>query len=115
MVRQPLAFLSGNGPRFAWVVSRLFVDTPNPWKGRLGSLASSLVILKSKKDSLLAVLLFLSGKRESDLRLPYVLLINDFPLIRRVVFPKWDTGGDIFANHFLIGFYPFGNCFSSVY
>ena len=62
MVRQPLAFLSGNGPRLAWGVSRLFVDTPNPWKGRLGSLASSLVILKSKKDSLLAVLLLFERK-----------------------------------------------------
>ena len=31
---------------------------------------------------------------------------------RWVHFAKWDTGGDIFANHFLIGFYPSGNCFS---
>lgn len=45
----------------------------------------------------------MSGKRESDLRLLYVLLINDFPLIYRVVFPNWDADGNIFANHFLIG------------
>lgn len=70
---------------------------------------------KKSQQSFDYQLLTWSGKRESDLLLPYVLLINDFPLICRVVFPNWDAGGDIFANQFLIGFYPSGNCFSSVY
>lgn len=48
----------------------------------------------------------LSGKRDSDLRLPYALLVNDFPLICRVHFLKWDTGGDILRNPFLTAVLP---------
>ena len=51
-------------------------------------------------DFVLLLLWTLSGKRDSDLRLPYALLIKCFPLIRRVVFPKWDTGGGDLRNPF---------------